>query len=197
MTGPGGADPETKQNYITVNPAVYTDDFNRDDEFPLGGNWTTPPGCDNLVLLSFEIVPEVDDTISCAYWNANPFNDDQYSEVRIASFGPFMGPAVRIQTGGTLRNGYFVVIDNTTQIRILNNVDNNASLIPPAYTGLALQVDDTIRLSVVGDTLELFVEGVSQGTRTDTLNSHPSGVPGIYTLLIDSILDDWEGGNLE
>ena len=194
VTGPGGSDPETKVGYITANPAVFTDSFNRANENPLAGNWTTAPGCGDLQLLTNQVIPVVESVISCAYWNANSFNPDQYSQLRLAAFRANVGPAVRIQTGGVSRNGYFAKIDSVNQISLMSNVNGSASVIPPSYTGLLLQANDVIKLQITGNTLELFINGVSQGTRTNSQFS--SGVPGVWTFFLNGPLDDWEGGSL-
>jgi hypothetical protein len=76
----------------------------------------------------------------------------------------------------------------------MRNVNGSAAVISPSYTGLALQAGDIIKLQISGNTLELFINGVSQGTRTDSQFS--SGVPGVWTFFLNGPLDDWEGGSL-
>jgi len=144
--------------------------------------------------LTNQVIPVVESVISCAYWNANSFNPDQYSQLRLAAFRANVGPAVRIQTGGVSRNGYFAKIDSVNQISLMSNVNGSASVIPPSYTGLLLQANDVIKLQITGNTLELFINGVSQGTRTNSQFS--SGVPGVWTFFLNGPLDDWEGGSL-
>jgi len=54
---------------------------------------------------------------------------------------------------------------------------------------------DTIKFSVVGTTLTVYKNGVSQGTRTDS--TYSSGNPGfgMYSgVPSGSGVDDWEGG---
>jgi hypothetical protein len=147
-----------------------------------------------MQLLNNSVSSTVDRFINCSYWSANTFTDNQYSQVTIVAAHNSKGPAVRIQTGGAQQNYYYVKIENATQLSIKKNVNGSYALIPPSFTVPTLQPNDTIKLSVSGTTLELFVNGVSQGTRTDTTFS--SGAPGIWNFFLLHPLDDWEGGSL-
>jgi PKD repeat protein len=193
-TGPGGTNTNTKAGFITATTSVFTDDFNRADANPIGGNWTTAPGCRDMQIISNGLFATVDNSFNCAYWNANAFTGNQYSQVRVGFAEPSKGPAVRIQTGAVQQNFYYAKIDNTVSISIKKNVNGSFSTIGASFTVPALQSTDIIKLSAVGTTLELFVNGVSQGTRTDS--DFTSGVPGIWNFQVLSPLDDWEGGSL-
>jgi hypothetical protein len=147
-----------------------------------------------MQIISNGLFATVDNSFNCAYWNANAFTGNQYSQVRVGFAEPSKGPAVRIQTGAVQQNFYYAKIDNTVSISIKKNVNGSFSTIGASFTVPALQSTDIIKLSAVGTTLELFVNGVSQGTRTDS--DFTSGVPGIWNFQVLSPLDDWEGGSL-
>jgi PKD repeat protein len=199
-TGPGGSDGQTIVNYITANPSVFTDNFDRADENPLGssnGDWATAPGCSALQIVGTDVQATVTGVFNCAYWNADPFNNDQYSEV----IGAYInrGPAVRIQTGGAQQNFYYAKVESDDgggnfTMSIRKNVNGTSTIIPPTFTVTNLLPTTVIRLEAVGTTLQVFIDGAPQGSVTDTEFS--SGAPGMWIFFTNITLDNWEGGSL-
>jgi len=192
VTGQGGSDNVTQPNYITAGPSLFQDNFNRADANPLDGNWTTAPGCGDLQIVSDTVQAAFDNVYNCAYWSADPFTNDQYSQVTFPALDDLKGPVVRIQTLSGGRNFYYAKIENPTTMSIKIML-NGADAILDSFTGLVLTPGDTIGLSATGDSLELFVNDVSVGTVTDSTFS--SGAPGIWIFRVDNPLDDWEGGS--
>jgi hypothetical protein len=133
-------------------------------------------------------------TDNLAYWNADAFNADQYSQA-VASTnvgtGVYMGVAVRASAS---TNGYVFYFDSSTGY-ISSIVGGAETVLGSTITAPAEGVE--VRLEVSGTTLEVFYNDVSQGTRTSS--AHSSGSAGIYgygTSASAHRVDAWEGGNL-
>ena len=73
-----------------------TDDFNRADG-PLGANWTKPPASENnLVIVNNQVgVDDVEQSHNYAFWSADSFSEDQYSQVTMVNIGNWNGVIVR------------------------------------------------------------------------------------------------------
>ena len=57
-----------------------SDNFNRADENPLAGNWTTVPTAGNCKIVT-NVVNGVTTGSNEVYWNAGSFSNDQYSQL--------------------------------------------------------------------------------------------------------------------
>lgn len=75
-----GTDPESNdvRDNVQLYQPLVTDDFNRSDENPIGGNWTNNAlgeGSDNQLKIVSNTLKAVTAGTSCeAYWNANTFS---------------------------------------------------------------------------------------------------------------------------
>ena len=169
-----------------------TDDFNRADANPIGGNWTTVFGESALKIVSNQCLQSVSGANrNAAYWNADSFNNDQYSKVKIVSLGTLntVGPLVRVSPSAET---FYRVVTSTTTITVSKCIVGSFTNIG-ATISYTFATGDTLKLAVAGTTLEVFVNYVSVGTRTDS--DIASGSAGIYSRG-DGIVDDWEGGNV-
>ena len=179
-----------------------TDDFNRANADPAGGNWTTLGTWGSLAISSNKLIPSTYGANSAAYYNAATPNATQYTQC-ISTWdvtGGYLGPAVRCQAGA--RTCYALVPPNLITLRVLKFVAGSftelANLDATLVSGVSV-----IKLSVSGVgatvTLEGFVNGSSVGTTTDTAGDRivAAGSLGVF---IDSgavtgdTIDDWEGG---
>lgn len=134
-----------------------------------------------------------------AFWNADSFNDDQYSQVTLSSLtaGLAIGASVRGVAGGTY---YGLYMEGSTYYLFRMNSGTWTQL----ATGTESWVDaDTLRLEVSGSTTCALVmkhNGVQFGsTYNDTSGSRlTSGAAGVcgYGDSSTPRLDNWEGGNL-
>ncbi len=80
--------------------SVATDNFNRANENPLAGNWSTLTGMAGFKIVS-NVVGPINDGQSFTRWNANSFNNDQYSSFKLGTLSTTfssIGPAVRCST---------------------------------------------------------------------------------------------------
>ena len=83
----------------TLTGIAVSDDFNRADG-GLGVNWVKPvPASENnLVIVNNQVGVDVEDSHNYAFWSADSFSQDQYSQVRISNVGPWPGVIVRAQS---------------------------------------------------------------------------------------------------
>lgn len=168
---------------------VATDDFNRADG-GLGANWTIQTGA-NMAISGNLVTTTTTSTDQLAFWNADAFNNNQYSKWKAQVSGGSGLPGVTVRasaTGGSL-NAYFA---NSAGIH---------KFVAGVYTqllsdSLTLADGDTLELRVSGTTLERYHNGVLDGSVTDS--SLSSGSAGILQYTTGSAVksDDWEGGNL-
>ena len=79
---------------------TVNDDFNRADQNPLAGNWTTCSGFSNMRLSSNHVGGASNNQDCFVYWNANEFDPDHYVQVEI--YGSYNHqPCVRVDLSDT------------------------------------------------------------------------------------------------
>lgn len=165
-------------NGQTINAAVtFSDNFNRPNENPLTGGWTNgATGYNGLKVLNNEAVAITDSSNSCAYVTTPDFTPypNQSATATMGSSTSF-GVFVRLSAGG---NGYRLIMVNSTTMRVAVINAGTASTLGADFTIAALTAGQSITLGITGTTLTVYVNGVSQGTRTDS--THSTGSPGLY-----------------
>jgi hypothetical protein len=170
-----------------------TDNFNRGNETPLGGNWTEGAGFTGLNLSSNVVVPPgSNDYIS--YWSADTFSADQYAQCTFANGAQDGGAAVRVSTAGS-GNGYALSVNSATGGRLLKWVDGSVSVVGDAFVMDTLTGTTVYKLTIVGTTLTVYQDGVQKYQTTDT--SHATGQPGLMGRGGTGVwLDNWEAGDM-
>jgi hypothetical protein len=169
-----------------------TDNFARGAQSDLGANWTdvynglsTTAG-DQATL-------DVAADYNIALWNADSFNDDQYSQAVYVS-GSFGGVAVRVSGSGGTRNAYYALVA-VAGSRLSKVVNGSITDLIGSGSFPNPTAGQLIKITVTGDELEVFYDGVSQGTTTDaSLTSGSAGLIGYHSGTV--LMDDWEGGNI-
>lgn len=164
-----------------------TDNFNRADANPIGGNWTTVPGQAAVQILS-SVATDVGGAVSAAYWNADTPSNDHYSQVAAGAV-PF-GPMVRMNTAQL--DGYLLYCNGSPNATIYR-MDNGSANATVASLSFTYAAGDILKLEAVGTALTAYKNGVSQGGGTS--GTYTSGSVGIY-IGNGGTLDDWEGGNV-
>lgn len=162
------------------------DDFNRADG-GFGANWTTIAG--TWAIASNQgtesgagaAAPPV-----ATKWVGNTWNNDQTSQLTRITANNYFGPAVRLAgtTQGTL-NGYVYLSHGSLQ-RYDNGV--NTAILNAGVIG----VNDAFSVEIVGSTLNVKVNGVSQGTIFDGTYASGSAGIGAYQNALTTF-DDWLG----
>ena len=167
----------------------------------LGANWTKPlpASQNNLVIVNNQVGVDVENSHNYAFWSADSFSQDQYSQVRISNVGPWNGVIVRAQP--IIDRFYMAFVFGANDYRIYLRKDGLYYSLSTGNTE-TWAAGDIIGLEAAGLNpvqLTLLRNGNPVLTYTDTTENLFGGSPGIgiyspsgYHLAID----DWEGGNL-
>lgn len=167
-----------------------TDNFNRANG-AIGSNWTTQSG-----------TPEVrdnqgrsnDSLDTMAFWNADVFNADQYSQCDnpvVAAGASKGGPAVRASGTGGSRQMYLMQVASGSCgiFKYIGGFTNLGSI--NSYAD-----GDSAKLEVSGTTLQAYKNGAANGSSV-TDSALASGSAGLFLYDLDQQrVDNWEGGNL-
>jgi PKD repeat protein len=190
VTGPGGSDNVTQAGYITVDPFVMTDDFNRADADPIGAPWVTITGQGDVAISSMQLKGSVEASPGGgAYYNAS-FDNNQYSQATIAAMS---NVGVTVRTSPTERSYYRFQVIDAANADIGKYVNGTFTQLTPIAGTFA--AGDVIRLEVSGSTLTAIQNGSTVGTATDS--DLTGGFPGVrFFNSVGARLDDWEGGDL-
>ena len=177
-------DHKTRGSYVQ-------DNFNRSDANPIGGNWSVIASEDPFRIVSNQIVATVTGS-NGVYWNANTFDDDQYSQATIKTVsGTYIGVMTRIASSAKT---YYFFGSGTTSSYVLGKYVSGSWTVINTYAETQA-VNDVIKLRAVGTTLTPTLNGTDLQSFTDS--SISSGSLGIHTYgSTSTALDDWEGGNL-
>jgi hypothetical protein len=176
-----------------------SDNFNRATESPLAGNWTNTAGSGNEAQLDTNAVFFQTGAALCmAYWNADAFNGNHYSQITLASYDDTtkqFAVAVRVQSG-TVSGYYFGAWVGVYEI---GRIDSGTAT--AITTGLGTPAaGDVLKLEVSGTTLTAYVDGASVGTGATTsggaaITGGAAGITG-YGGALGGTLDNWEGGDV-
>ena len=162
-------------------------------------NWSLNSG--NFAIQTNSVHPNQSGTECGARWAADTFNNNQYSQGRLANLtttGQTVGVAVRLSASGAASYYGFYADGSgggkTFFFKMVSGIWTQLGSL-----GAALSVNDVIRLEINGTTLTPKVNGATQsppGTQSDSaLASGAAGLSG-YSVSTSMRLDDWEGGNL-
>jgi chitodextrinase len=176
-----------------------SDDFNRADG-GLGANWTKPLASqNNLVIVNNQVGVDVEDSHNYAFWSADSFSQDQYSQVRMSNVGPWNGVIARAQP--LIDRFYMAFVMGPSDYRIYLRKDGLYYSLSTGSTETWV-AGDIIGLEAAGLNpvqLTLLRNGNPVLTYTDTTENLVGGSPGIgiYSRSGDHLaIDDWEGGDL-
>jgi len=183
----------------TLMGIAATDDFNRADG-ALGMNWAKPLASENnLVIVNNQVEVDVENSHNYAFWSADSFSQDQYSQARISNVGPWNGVIVRAQSA--IDQFYLALVAGTNDYRIYLRKDGLYYLLSRGNTE-TWAAGDIIGLEAAGLNpvqLTLLRNGNPVLTYTDATENLIGGSPGIgiYSPSGDHLaIDNWEGGNL-
>lgn len=192
--------PAEIQGDMNTPLTAASDNFNRTNG-GLGLNWTKPlPASEQtLVIVNNEVTPDIETAHCYAYWTANTFNQDQYSQVRISNVGSWNGVIARAQP--IVDRFYMAFVFGPNDYRIFLRKDGLYYTLSIGNTETWV-AGDIIRLEAVGLNpvgLTLLRNGNPVLTYTDAAENLVGGSPGIgiYSLTGAHLaVDDWQGGNL-
>jgi peptidoglycan/xylan/chitin deacetylase (PgdA/CDA1 family) len=199
VVNPDGGVSNTMTFEVRAPAAAYTDDFNRSNQSPLGGNWASWDfGYGRLELYGNQV--RSTDTNPYNVWSrrtSEPYGANHYSQMKLTSTPSreVGGPAVRVQLNGSEINGYiFTVLNSTTAaIWVRYGASGTWQQVGTNFTG-TFASGDVYKLAISGNVLTAYRNGVSLGTRTDGNNRVPSGGSAGMSIVNPGTWDDWQGG---
>lgn len=165
-----------------------TDNFNRGPD-TLGANWSQN-GTATWTISVTNDVSFSGASFAFVWWNADSFPDDQYSQLKTIT-SSYNGPACRVDTGGAITGYSFYTIDSGIYKWVAGSRSSIGS-----YSG-SFSNGDTAKVVCTGSstvTIEVFKNGVSLGSTTDSSSPIASGAAGMLGDGSGGGLDDWEGG---
>jgi uncharacterized protein YjdB len=134
-----------------------------------------------------------------AFWSANAFDNDQYSQVRIAGGLSNGSQYVTITArasgrGDAAYNAYLCYTDGLAgagHTEVAKNINGTQITLRSFATTFA--TGDVIKIGVVGTSVTCYKNGVAIGSVTDA--ALPGGSPGVGVYGNTVTIDDWEGGS--
>ncbi len=159
-------------------------------------NWTLNYG--NFAIYSNGLRANGGDanTDACAHWNADAFNNDQYSQVNLVALGAsFIGVSCRAAASAATFYGF--VVAQTADTTYLSKYVAGTGTSLGTGSGAGLVANDLLRIEANGTSIVAKVNGATHiGPTTDSsITSGSAGVSGNGTGTT-ARLDNWEGGNL-
>ncbi len=197
---------------VTTLPyAVASDNFNRPNG-PLGANWSKPiVSTNNLVVANDQVGVDVENSHNYAFWSANSFSNDQYSQITLSSIGAWTGVILRgdgaldpVWTNPPSGSQFYIgFVFAPNDYRIYHFI-NNGYYSEAVGSTETWQTNDVLRLEVSGS-VEPLVTMYRNGKpvlvwlvadAADVKNGGSPGI-GIYSPAGEHLAaDNWEGGNL-
>lgn len=183
--------------------ATQTDNFERIDSADLGTNWDPNTSTWRITANQAQVANAGADAVET--WNANTFNNDQFSE---ATLSVFTGVGTNDQSGvgfgvrwaaGVTKTGYWLICNEHATLGA-----TVARFDAGAYTFLAQRDADWVQ----GDLARLEISGQNlavrkNGTQVGSAISDPGGLASGRVALtysstadITPSLDNWQGGDL-
>jgi chitodextrinase len=174
--------------------SMASDDFNRANVSPLGGNWSTWTGLGALRLVSNQVATAGADGDAGARWSGASFGADQFSQITIAASDgtPDSGPAVRMATGAL--TGYFTTSHNPNLVYIHKFA--NGGYTELGKTAGQYGTGDVVRLEAIGNRVCVYVNQTAVVYCVTDGAPLSGGSPGIFMYDAPERVDDWSGGDV-
>lgn len=155
------------------------------DTFPgtsLSGNWTVDNG--GFATTSNTVYPTLYNAgvVNVAHYSGGTFTNDQTTQATLANTpntGLVYAVGVRIGKSGAVCQGYFIDGGSTSTYSVKKFNGTNCGFSTVASSGFPTAASgDVIKIQVTGNSITVWVNGVSHGPYTDT--AFPTGgAPGI------------------
>ena len=163
-----------------------TDNFNRAGP-ALGSNWTT--GVSSVVISASTVITcSTGGGDGTAWWNANAFSGDHYSQIVYKTDADGGGPTVRYQSGA---DTFYELYTNNAVLQVYEVTAFTYAQLGADYANNPA-VNDVFKLDATGSILTPSLNGTPLATRTDS--SITGGAPGIHCFSNVITFDDWLGG---
>ena len=154
-------------------------------------NWTLNNG--NFAINTNAVYPNSGSTENGAHWNADTFNNDQYSQGDLISeaLGRAIGVAVRCHASAATFYGWYNDTAGSYLFKMVAGVWTQLGADQASWA-----VNDIPRIEAEGTTIRGLVNGSTVITQTDSaIASGSAGLSG-YHAASSVRLDNWEGGDL-
>ena len=189
-----GAGATSSPTVSQSGPSLVTrsDNFNRSNSTGLGANWAAPVGM-TLPNIASNMASSPSGLRS-AYWSADTFGADQFSELGASIQASGYGPTVRQQSGSdscyVAWLEYDIGNDDGTFLAYVGRVSSGSIYTLNYVEGIS---PGTVRVEAQGTTIRLKVNGTEIVSATDA--TYSGGAPGIR-VQSGSAVDNWSGGDL-
>ena len=181
---------------------LASDNFQRANQNPLAGNWTTQVAGNNLQLSSDAVTSATAGTIGLAYYNAISFPNDQWATAAAltSSASSVFGPQVRMGNSG-VRTAYSVPWIGTFGSPGPAYVQQEVS---GTYTqldifNLTLNSGDSLTACAIGSNIYTYWDGfLVRATSASALSSGIAGLIGnAITSTANLAITSWSGGGFQ
>lgn len=177
--------------YASTTPkgtkVTVSDNFDRTNTNPMGGNWKTVTGTRPVKILNNRVVGTTDGVYNAAYWSANTFGANQCSRVTVIS--KYHYSAVLVRVTPSAQTFYMLSGGAGYPYRLFKMVNGIPTRIGPTFGDV--NSGDVITLCVNGTTLTPYINGKAQTPQTDPTIA--SGAPGIMAFDTNCPVDNWSG----
>jgi hypothetical protein len=165
----------------TQTTSATSDNFQRADSATLGSNWT-PMTDGSMAVSSAQAVGTGSWSTTGDIWTSASFTSDQYSQVTLSATAltgsQWIGTAVRAQNGGQdAYVGMYWWNNGSPELEVFLRHGGAWQALAGWSTGGALAAGAQLRLTMVGDSLSLTVNGIQRVATSDTTLT--GGAPGI------------------
>ena len=177
-----------------------TDNFNRANG-GLGANWAIIAG--NAQIVSNVVQTEFVGTDSSSRWNTDTFANDQYAQITavaaVTGTTRLVGALLR---GSAVATTFYACsargpLGASATAEIRKNIAGSTTVLSSGTATIA--ANDLVKGTVIGTTIALLINGVSNRSTTDSAIA--SGSAGLFVFVdtgaeTDAKIDNWEGGNV-
>lgn len=180
---------------------IASDNFNRANANPIGGNWTTEGGTNAVQIVSNAVEATVVNTTNFAYWNANTFPNDQWGQVTAVT----LNPADTVAAFNLTLRSAKANPRTFYQYYMQHPASATATVIQKIIAGVGTTIvqnatvwasGDIALATVIGTTVTLYKGGVQVAQGTDgALASGPAGISARpVNALANVVIDNWSAG---
>jgi hypothetical protein len=163
------------------------------EENPLATNWTTITGCNALQKTGGYCCGTAGGVVNGAYWDADAFDDDQYSQADFLEV--YDNTAVAVRISASANTEYYFGYVGSGNFKLLKSVAGSETQLGSTYAP-TFSAGDCVGIKVVGTTITPYTEADGDlATRTDSAIA--SGAAGLWNYQSAVMKwDNWEGGNV-
>lgn len=175
---------------------IATDNFDRADENPIAGNWTSGPGSfADVQILSNSVVTSGTGAPHAAFYNAVGWPDDHWAECRITTGANNLGAGPAVRVAAADQTCYFASAESGSPLlrirRMLAGVSTNLATVSSA----TFASTDSLGLLAIGSTLRVFKNRVQVGVDSvDTFITTGNAGLHIFEGAQGATVDNWAGG---